>query len=140
MTADAAISKDPIAILFQKDGKAYWVKGYEYFDPTEEHSTLKGLRPLELDAPRLGCAWIVGEGQQGKPVQYEKSRLTIVQPGQPYHTFQEVFGAGSGSGTVIHAQIEPLDDDLEIGLTPAPSAIDVPRVSAGDWVQEVLAF
>ncbi len=58
-------------------------------------------------------------GQEGKPVQYDQSRVTLVQPGKHYFTFQEVFGSASGTSVVVvNATIDrDDDDDLSMGVT-----------------------
>ena len=120
----AIVKTDPrpeIAILYQKDGESYWVKGYEFFDPEFLHSTNGGRQALKVKTTRTrpGSTWVMMRGQQGKPVQYDQARLTIVQPGKHYFTFQEVFGSGSGTGVVVlNAEIESEEDDeLTMGMT-----------------------
>lgn len=108
-----------VAILYRKDGESYWVRGYELFDPGFCHSTNGGRMPLKVKTARTrpGCAWVMMRGQEGKPIQYEASRLAPVQPGKHYFTFQEVFGSSSGTGVVvINAEIESADD-LSMGLS-----------------------
>jgi len=107
-----------VALLYCKEGESYWVRGYEFFDPSLEHSTRAGSQGLKIKKTRLGCVWLIMQGQQGKPVQYDESRIAIVRSGKHYFTFQEVFGSTDGTGSVvINAEIDRDDDDLTMGLT-----------------------
>jgi hypothetical protein len=123
--ATSALVKMPtrpeVALLYHKDGESYWVKGYEVFDPEVAHSTNGGRQPLKIKAGRTrpGCVWLIMRGQRGKPVQYDQSRVVLVQPGKHYFTFQEVFGSAAGTSVVVvNATIDREDDDdLAMGLT-----------------------
>jgi len=113
-----ALTRAELALLYRKDGQDYWVRGYELFDPDVLHSTYRGRQPLKTKPLRPGCVFLMRRGQVGKPVQYEQSRIAIVQPGKHYFSFQEVFGSVRASSvTILDAVIESDDDDLSFGLT-----------------------
>ncbi len=106
-----------VALLYEKDDKSYWVRGYELFDPSFEQSTKVGSQAYKIRQTRTGCVWLMMQGQQGKPVQYDKSRIAIVHPGTRYFTFQEVFGSIDGTrAIVIKAEIDRDEEDLALGL------------------------
>ena len=82
-----------VAVRYQRDGKEIWVRGYEIFDPTHNHSTTKGFMPLAVKQARMDQVLTVGRGQTRKPIARLKSDVKAVEPGGGYLEFHEAFSA-----------------------------------------------
>lgn len=116
-----------VALLCHKDGDAYWIRGYEVFDPEYTHSTSGGKQALKVKTKmsQLRQVPLMRRGQQGKPVFYDQNRVVEVLPDKHYFTFAEVFGTGGRTGgVIIDAAIDAEVDDLSLGLTTVDAETD----------------
>jgi hypothetical protein len=107
----------PIARRLPRDGRHYWIGGYEVFDPEYLHSiTGSGLVPLKVKRRFTGEVAVVRAGQEGKPVWVKTSEVRPISPGLNCLDFSQVFGRSTGAATELSGiEIEEVDD-LSLGL------------------------
>lgn len=119
---------EAVILLMNRDGKTYFVGGYEVFNPEKEHSLCKGYMPITLPStkkPRYRELLVVKKGQKGRPVRRKESEVLKLSnaPKGKICSFEEVFGYVEGVTVMAGSHVQSEQEDLNLGIAPVVEEI-----------------
>ena len=116
-------ARQKIDVKYVKDGKKYWVTGYQVFDPDKEISMTKGRSAIALKKgtqKRLSreVPVVTSDAEyDGRVVTFPIERVRPAQADNTV-TFADIFGGSISEAIILKGvAIESEKDDLSLGIS-----------------------